>query len=189
MEENKEKLTRRSFIKTVTRGTALVALGGLGLFRIRPDRDNRVWQIDPYKCIQCGNCADYCVLRPSAVKCVHAIESLCGYCEPCFGYFDPGAVDRHTGAENLMCPVDAIARRHVNGPNWEYTIDEAKCTGCARCAKGCNTHGNGSLYLQVRHDRCLNCSQCSIAAACPSDAFVRVPASDPYILKPRETKG
>jgi electron transport complex protein RnfB len=42
---------------------------------------------------------------------------------------------------------------------------------------------NGSLYLQVRHDRCLNCNQCSIAVACPTQAFERVPSSDPYLLK------
>jgi electron transport complex protein RnfB len=35
----------------------------------------------------------------------------------------------------------------------------------------------------VRHDRCLNCNECSIAVACPSQAFVRAPAEDPYLLK------
>ena len=68
-------------------------------------------------------------------------------------------------------------------------IDEKLCIGCARCVKGCADHGNGSLSLQVRHDRCLNCNECSIAKACPSDAFRRVPASQPYILKKREAKG
>jgi electron transport complex protein RnfB len=42
---------------------------------------------------------------------------------------------------------------------------------------------NGSLYLQVRHDRCLDCNDCSIASACPTQAFRRVPAADPYLLK------
>ncbi|MFZ4549001.1 MAG: 4Fe-4S binding protein, partial [Bacteroidales bacterium] len=27
-----------------------------------------VWQLDPTKCIQCGRCADNCVMTPSAVK-------------------------------------------------------------------------------------------------------------------------
>jgi electron transport complex protein RnfB len=49
--------------------------------------------------------------------------------------------------------------------------------------KGCQAFGNGSLYLQVRHDRCLNCNECSIAARCPADAFVRIPAGKPYIIK------
>jgi len=55
--------------------------------------------------------------------------------------------------------------------------------GCGKCVKGCKTFGNGSLFLQVRHDRCLNCNECSIAAACPSGAFKRVPADKPYLLK------
>ena len=42
---------------------------------------------------------------------------------------------------------------------------------------------NGSLYLQVRHDRCQNCNECSIAIACPTQAFVRLPASSPNLLK------
>ena len=38
------------------------------------------------------------------------------------------------------------------------------------------------------HDRCLNCNECSIAVACPSRAFVRVPAGSPYLLKDRKRK-
>jgi electron transport complex protein RnfB len=49
--------------------------------------------------------------------------------------------------------------------------------------KGCSAFGNGSLYLQVWHERCENCNECAIAVACPSRAFVRVPASRPYLLK------
>jgi len=41
---------------------------------------------------------------------------------------------------------------------------------------------NGSLYLQVRHDVCVNCNECAIAVACPAQAFVRVPASSPNLL-------
>jgi electron transport complex protein RnfB len=39
------------------------------------------------------------------------------------------------------------------------------------------------LFLQVRHDRCLNCNQCAIATVCPSGAFKRVPADHPYLFK------
>jgi electron transport complex protein RnfB len=49
--------------------------------------------------------------------------------------------------------------------------------------KGCNAFGNGSLHLQVLHDRCLNCNECAIAIACPVSAFRRVPAERPYLLK------
>jgi len=79
--------------------------------------------------------------------------------------------------------LGAIQRKFVEDPYYEYTIDEALCIGCAKCVDGCNRFGNGSLYLQVRHDRCLNCNECSIARVCPSDAFRRVPASHPYLLK------
>ena len=80
-------------------------------------------------------------------------------------------------------PVGAIHRNFVEPPYFEYTIDEKKCVGCALCVKGCTQFGNGSLYLQVRHDRCLNCNECSIAAACPSDAFIKRPVENPYVIK------
>jgi len=38
---------------------------------------------------------------------------------------------------------------------------------------------NGSLYLQVMQDRCLNCNECAIAVACPTQAIGRVPAGGP----------
>ena len=181
MEEGQEKLTRRDFIKTGARGAAAVAIGaGLGFVGVRGSADNWVWQIDPRKCIQCGNCETYCVLTPSAVKSVHAFR-ICGYCQRCFGFFDRDAPSYVSGAENELCPVGAITREHVVGQYHEYVVDESKCIACGRCVKGCRIQGNSSLYLQVRHDRCLNCSQCSIAEACPSDAFVRVPAISPYI--------
>jgi Fe-S-cluster-containing hydrogenase component 2 len=44
---------------------------------------------------------------------------------------------------------------------------------------------NGSLYLQVEHDRCLGCNECAIAVACPTQAFHRIPAAQAEILKRR----
>ena len=142
----------------------------------------QVWQIDPYKCIACGNCATYCVLEESAVKCVQ-VYPICGYCKICFGFFEPEPYDINEGAENQLCPTGAIKRTYIEDPYYEYDIDESLCIGCGKCVKGCNTFGNGSFFLQVRHDRCLNCNECAIAAACPSGAFVRVPADRPYLLK------
>jgi hypothetical protein len=49
--------------------------------------------------------------------------------------------------------------------------------------------GNASFYLQVRHDRCLNCNDCSIARQCPANAWERVPANQPYKLKHLHTAG
>jgi electron transport complex protein RnfB len=42
--------------------------------------------------------------------------------------------------------------------------------------------------LQVRHDRCVNCNECSIARNCPSDAFRQVQATAPYLLNPRSER-
>jgi electron transport complex protein RnfB len=127
-------------------------------------------------------CATYCVRTPSAVKCFHS-HPVCGYCKICFGYFDPLARVYDEAAENQACPTGAITRRFIETPYYEYTIDEDLCIGCGKCVKGCTTFGNGSLFLQVRHDLCLNCNECAIAVACPADALVRVPASRPYLLK------
>ena len=141
-----------------------------------------VWQLDPAKCIQCGRCATNCVLKQSAVKCVHNFE-MCGYCKLCFGFFQPGAKVLTSAAENQMCPVGAIRRKFVEDPYYEYTIDGSLCVGCGRCVRGCGAFGNGSLVLQVKHDVCVNCNECSIARNCPSGAFNRVPADQPYLFK------
>jgi electron transport complex protein RnfB len=183
MADAPRKITRRGFLGGAVRGACVVGLtGSAGYLLSRASADGKVWQIDPHKCIQCGNCATECVLQPSAVKCVHT-HPICGYCLRCFAYFDPQAGKFDTAAENQMCPTGAITRRFVEDPYYEYTIDEKLCIGCGKCVKGCNTFGNGSVYLQVRHDRCLNCNQCEIAIQCPAGAFVRVPASAPYIFK------
>ena len=177
------RLSRRRFMKALLRSGLVVGLGGvLVAARRRAARADYVWQIDPFKCIQCGRCATNCVLDESAVKCVHDFV-MCGYCKLCTGFFFPEPNALNEGAENQLCPVGAIRRSFVESPYYEYAIDESLCVGCGRCVKGCNAFGNGSLYLQVRHDRCLNCNECSIAAACPSNAFLRLPARRPYIIK------
>ena len=182
-------MNRREFFKHGATAGVLAVLAAFGawLSRRRPVEGGTVWQLDPEKCIQCGRCATACVLAPSAVKCVHAY-SLCGYCKLCFGYFQPGAQELSTAAENQVCPTGAIQRTFVEEPYFEYSIRESLCVGCGKCVKGCNTFGNGSLYLQVRHDRCAHCNECAIARACPVQAYRRVPASDPYLLKGQQEK-
>jgi electron transport complex protein RnfB len=183
---HKKVVNRREFLGGWLRGLGLVGIGAAaGLLKSRSTADDTVWQIDPLKCSSCGLCATECVLEQSAVKCVHSY-AMCGYCRLCTGYFEPDPVALNTGAENQLCPTGAIKRTFVEDPYYEYTIDEPLCVGCAKCVKGCTMFGNGSLYLQVRHDRCVNCNECSIARVCPSDAFRRVPASHPYLLKGRE---
>lgn len=178
-----DRLTRRDFVR---RGLGAAALAGLGAATgwgaVRSGAQPLVWQLDPGQCIQCGRCETECVLTPSAVKAVHGY-ALCGYCMLCGGYHHPQARNIDTAAENQLCPTGAIRRTYVEDPFYEYTILEEKCIGCAVCVKGCAQFGNGSLFLQVRHDRCVNCNECAIARACPSDAFRRVPAQEPYLLK------
>ena len=185
MTENK-KISRREFFGKWLWSSLLGAVGAFGGYLGFKGRGDTVWQINPAKCTQCGNCATFCVLEESAVKCVHAY-AMCGYCDLCTGYLDPLAKDINTGAENELCPTGAIKRSFVQDPYYEYSIDEELCNGCAKCVKGCTAFGNGSLFIQVRHDRCVNCNECAIAAACPSDAFVRVDANNPYLLKGTET--
>ncbi|QNN20798.1 ferredoxin [Planctomycetales bacterium ZRK34] len=169
--------------RRMVRGAALAGLGALGGYLAsRTQADDMVWQIDPSKCIACDKCATECVLNPSAAKCVHAY-AMCGYCRLCTGYFVPDAPELVEAAENAQCPTDAIRRTFVEDPYFEYTIDEELCIGCAKCVKGCTQFGNGSLFMQIRHDRCVNCNECAIAVACPEDAIRRVPASQPYLIK------
>ena len=201
---------RREFLNTLMRGGILAALGLLSGARVFRKRDENscsaglacnscskskscslpaalearltVWQLDPAKCIQCGRCATSCVMSPSAVKCTHAY-AMCGYCDLCGGYFKPGTKTLTTAAEHQLCPTNALKRKFIEEPFFEYTVDEELCIGCGKCVKGCSAFGNGSLQLQVRHDRCKNCNECSIARTCPSQAFTRVPANKPSLLR------
>ena len=185
MEEGKSKnqVNRRDVMRFSLNAIAGISIGGVaGLLASKSSSEEMVWQLDPDICIQCEKCAVNCVLPFSAVKCVNSF-SMCGYCDLCTGYLEPGAKSRDTGAENQLCPTGALERIFIEEPYFEYTIDEKLCIACGKCVKGCEIFGNGSLYLQVRHDRCLNCNECSIARSCPSQAYSRVPAGTPYILR------
>jgi electron transport complex protein RnfB len=185
MEEtgNSPKLNRREFLKKGIRVSVLAGIGGLAVLVAKKTSNGQtVWQLDPSKCIQCGRCATNCVKSVSAVKCVH-VYAMCGYCDLCGGYFKPGTKTLDTAAENQLCPTNAIKRKFIEDPFFEYTIDESLCIGCGKCVKGCSAFGNGSLQLQVIQNICDHCNECSIARSCPADAFSRVPAGKPYLLK------
>lgn len=186
---DEKKLTRKDFFRSGMRTVLAAGIGGVGAASLMKSASREtVWQIDPELCTQCGNCATHCVLPESAVKCVHAYD-VCGYCQLCGGYFPPDARILETGAENRLCPTDAIRRTFIEDPYFEYSIREELCIGCGKCVKGCTAFGNGSLYLQIRHDRCLNCNECRIARNCPSDAIRRIPADQAYILKGEQGGG
>ncbi|MCG3177763.1 MAG: hypothetical protein BIFFINMI_00083 [Phycisphaerae bacterium] len=189
-----EPSTRREFLGCVARisGATAIGVAAVGL-TVRADAD-KVWTIDIRTCDGCekfnasadglSRCATECVLKKSAVKVVNKFDE-CGYCRICPGYHDVNSeVDEEGLPAGRVCPYDAIARRQVGladpalKKNWfyEYTIDESKCTGCGKCIIGCAPEmGNGSLKLQVRHNLCVDCNECAIATACPTDAFVRAP--------------
>lgn len=169
---------RREFIRLA----AAAALGGGVWMAATPSADTTVWQIDPAKCVQCGRCATNCVLSPSAVKCVHA-TLRCGYCDLCSGFLQPSAPALNTGAENELCPTAAIKRSYVEEPYFAYAIEESLCVGCGKCVKGCGQFGNGSLYLQIKRDLCVNCNECAIARDCPAQAIERIPLSRAYVIR------
>ncbi len=184
-----KKIDRRNFLKTAARLGAISALGSIGWLSAKKSGQmnpqlsaDKIWQIDPNKCVHCGKCASMCVLKNSAVKCLHKSD-ICGYCDLCTGYYypEPSALD--TAAENQVCPTGALVRKFVEEPYFQYHIDQELCTGCAKCALGCSAFGNGSLYLQIMHDRCLNCNECAIAVECPTNAIVRVSSKTPYFHK------
>lgn len=185
MAENGERnpLTRRQFFGRIGLGGMAVGLAGVGIAAAgRVDASRLVWQIDPFKCVQCGQCRTHCVQAESAVKCVHDYL-MCGICDRCVAYLSASSTDLSNGAENELCPLGAIRRHLIEPPYFEYLIDEPLCTACGLCVMRCERAGKGSLYLQVRHDRCHNCNQCAIAAACPGQAFIRLPATEPYIVR------
>ncbi len=192
MSSDQKKIGRRGFVADGLRILGAVGLGGAACALAARNRLHHgevwrsgVWQIDPDKCMACGNCQTHCVLDQSAVKAVNCF-ALCGYCDVCTGYFPTKDFVLDTGAENQLCPTGAITRKFVEEKSgerfFEYTIDEKLCIACGKCVVGCKLM-NGSLYLQVRHDRCLHCNECSIAIACPTQAFSRLPADSPGLLK------
>jgi Na+-translocating ferredoxin:NAD+ oxidoreductase subunit B len=182
-EQPKKAVSRRQFLREGGRLTAMTGIGGLlGVTLSKVNAKPTRWQIDPSKCLRCDQCAKACVLQQSAVKCFHS-HSFCGYCQLCTGYFIPEPNELNTAAENQLCPTAAIKRTYVEDPYYEYTIDQQLCIGCAKCVEGCSRFGNGSLYLQVSQDLCVNCNECAIARVCPGDAFRRVPVTEAYLLK------
>ena len=181
------QVDRQSFLADSMRTVGTVALAGAAgvLVGQAGSAEPMVWQLDPDKCIACTNCATKCVLDVSAVKCINCFD-MCGYCDICTGYFEMGYLALDTAAENQACPTGAIVRRFIEERSgqrfYEYTIDEPLCIGCGKCVKGCALM-NGSLYMQVEHDRCVDCNECAIAIACPTQAFYRIPASQTEIMK------
>jgi Na+-translocating ferredoxin:NAD+ oxidoreductase subunit B len=188
-------LTRRELLGHAARGAGLLGIGGTVTYLAVKAGKNGVWQIDATKCVNCrlgaigvevcDKCATTCVLALSAVRAVND-HAKCGRCNICPAYFDVTSVvdDRGLPGKKL-CPRDAIRREPIGevDPNdpannfYEYMIDETLCNGCGKCVMACKEPaGLGSVQLRVRHNLCLDCNRCSIAVACPDEAYTREPA-------------
>jgi Na+-translocating ferredoxin:NAD+ oxidoreductase subunit B len=178
-----EKSTRRQFIDRSCRIVGFTVLGGAAGLLAKRASGNVVFQVDPAKCTFCDLCRTSCVLSLSAVKAVNDF-SKCGYCMLCPAYFDVSSQPDEKGIPaGKVCPQDALKRRVVgeedledpNNNYYEYIIDETRCDGCGKCVKACKPPaGNGSLRLEIRYARCVECNECSIQIACPERAVVRV---------------
>lgn len=178
-----DESTRRQFFDRTFRIAGFVTLGAAaGKLATRAAADT-VYQVDPNKCLTCDLCRTTCVLTHSAVKAVNDFDK-CGYCMLCPAYYDVTSVpDRQGIPLGKVCPRDALKRKVVgevdeSDPNnnyYEYFVDETLCDGCGRCIKACfPPAGNGSLRLEIRYDRCLECNSCAIQVVCPDLAIVRV---------------
>jgi electron transport complex protein RnfB len=175
--------TRRQFIDRSVRVVCWLGLGSAAGVLTRRASADTVYQVDPLKCTACDLCRTSCVISHSAVKAVNDFDR-CGYCMLCPAYYDITSVPDARGIPSgKVCPRDALKRRVVGAvdpddPNnnyYEYVIDEALCDGCGKCVKACKAPaGNGSLRLEIRYDRCLECNSCAIAVACPDIAIGRV---------------
>jgi len=178
-----ERSTRRQFIDRSCRIVGFTALGGAAGLLAKRASGNAVFQVDPAKCTACDLCRTSCVLSFSAVKAVNDFDK-CGYCMLCPAYFDVTSQPDEKGIPaGKVCPQDALKRRVVgkedpedpNNNYYEYTIDETRCDGCGKCVKACKPPaGNGSLRLEIRYARCVECNECSIQIACPESAVVLV---------------
>jgi electron transport complex protein RnfB len=190
--DKRDKITRREVLGHAARGAALVGLVGTAGILSLKSLKTHAWTIDPSKCINsklgevgvdvCELCATDCVLTLSAVRAVNEF-SECGRCYICPSYFKiTSAVGPDGLPSEKVCPRDAIKREAIGwiDPDdpannfYEYTIDEIKCNGCGRCVLECKEPaGLGSIRLEVRHNVCLDCNRCTIATACPEEAYER----------------
>jgi Na+-translocating ferredoxin:NAD+ oxidoreductase subunit B len=188
-----EKSSRRQFIDRSFRIIGIAGIGGAAGLLVKRATGSAVFQVDPARCIACDLCRTSCVLSHSAVKVVNEFTK-CGYCQLCPAYFDVASQPDEMGLPTgKVCPQDALKRQVVgkidkedpNNNYYEYTVDESLCDGCGKCVKACKPPaGNGSLRLEVRYNRCVECDACAIQRVCPEKAIVRIQTPG---LSPKES--
>ncbi len=180
-----DKSTRRQFIDRSVRIIGFAGIAGAAGLLARRASSDAVYQVDPFKCTACDLCRTSCVLSLSAVKAVNDFDK-CGYCMLCPAYYDVTTYPDEKGIPTgKVCPQDALKRRVVgrvdeedpNNNYSEYVVDETRCDGCGKCVKACKPPaGNGSLRLEIRYARCVECNECAILIACPDHAIIRLEA-------------
>jgi electron transport complex protein RnfB len=176
-------MDRRKFIQRGGQFVGAAVLGGAA-WRVFAGKDPEsefsqptgpyVWRINQEKCTYCGLCETACVRKPSAVKAVND-QTKCSYCVGCYGHLaDFNIASELIDSQGVkVCPYNAVIRKEFTGGKdgyFTYTIDQAKCTACGKCAKRCNELGTKSMFLIIRPDLCIGCNRCSIMAVCPKDA-------------------
>lgn len=189
-----EGITRRQAFGHAARGAAALGIGATAIHLVQKADGQIVWQLDTEKCVNsrlgafgvdvCGLCRSECVVALSAIRAVNDIKK-CGRCYICPAYYNvKSAVDDEGLPSEKLCPRDAIERKPIGEVDpedpannfYDYIIDESLCDGCGRCVMGCKEPaGLGSITLQVRHNICVDCNACSIATACPDEAYDRIP--------------
>jgi len=187
-----DKYSRREMLGHAARGAVLLGLGGTAAVLATKAHKTYAWVIDAEKCVNsklgvlgvdvCELCATECVITMSAVRAVNEF-SQCGRCYICPAYFKiTSAVGLDGLPSEKVCPTDAIQREAIGWVDpddpannfYEYTIDERLCNGCGRCVMECKEPaGLSSIRLEVRHNVCVDCNRCSIAQACPEEAYDR----------------
>jgi len=198
-----QKPTRRELLQHGARAAGLAGLGAAALYLTRKASRPDVWQLDPSRCINsklgatdvevCLKCSTHCVVPLSVVRAVND-HSQCGRCYICPAYFDIMSEPDEQGLPSKKrCPRDAIRRIPIGEVDpydpannfYEYVIDETLCDGCGRCVLGCKEPaGLSSICLEVRHNLCLNCNRCSIAAVCPEHAWFVGPPGEAEKRRP-----
>ncbi len=189
-----EEPTRRDVLGHAVRGAALLGLGGVATYLLTKGGPEGAWQLDVHKCVNsrlgavgvpvCDKCATECVLALSAVRAVND-HARCGRCYICPAYFEiTSAIGPDGLPSQKLCPRDAIRRTPIGDVDphdpannfYEYVIDESRCNGCGKCVMACKEPaGLSSIRLEVRHNLCVDCNRCSIAQACPDNAYDRQP--------------
>ena len=113
---------------------------------ITVDRAGKVWAIDRFDCIQCGNCVNNCAKK--ALKIVPGYQEPMGiktaelYKKPEEEKAASADAKPHQDPEKCVyctlcakkCPQEALA---VDRAEKTWKLDESKCVSCGTCADAC----------------------------------------------------